>query len=281
MKNALMITVFTLLVTLFYWYVGQQVPQKETHPPEKTEIASDLTTDEMMEIGKEIVGGKGTCLTCHTIGSKAQATRFPDLANIGARAETRKKGMSAVEYLAESLYEPNAYIVEGYQAGMPTIHKPPINLSDEEILTVIAYLQSLGSTPTVTMETNLKWAQETPSAEKKGAAATAQKTPAAGTGGTNEAESLSGKALFTEHGCNTCHLADAPTKLVGPSLYDVGNRLSKAEIYESILNPDARVTEGFSKGVMKAFLAANSFYDQVSSNELKKLVDYLASLKGN
>ena len=36
---------------------------------------------------------------------------------------------------------------------MPPINKPPIGLTDKEILCVIAYLQSLGGTPTVTLQT--------------------------------------------------------------------------------------------------------------------------------
>ena len=37
---------------------------------------------------------------------------------------------------------------------MPAINKPPIGLTDQEILCVIAALQSLGGTPTVTLQTN-------------------------------------------------------------------------------------------------------------------------------
>jgi hypothetical protein len=40
---------------------------------------------------------------------------------------------------------------------MPTISQPPIGLTDQEILTVIAYLQSLGGTPTVTLQTKHKY----------------------------------------------------------------------------------------------------------------------------
>ena len=66
--------------------------------------------------------------------------------------------MSDVEYLAECLYEPNVFIVPGFNPGMPQINKAPIALSDAEILAVIAYLQSLGGEPTVTMKTKLKYA---------------------------------------------------------------------------------------------------------------------------
>ena len=51
------------------------------------------------------------------------------------------------------MYEPNAFIVPGFNPGMPVINKPPIGLTDQEILCVIAYLQSLGGTPTVTLQT--------------------------------------------------------------------------------------------------------------------------------
>ena len=75
------------------------------------------------------------------------------LEGIAVRAAERIPGMSDVEYLAQSLYEPDSYIVEGFNPGMPVINRPPIALNDQEILCVIAYLQSLGGTPTVTLET--------------------------------------------------------------------------------------------------------------------------------
>jgi hypothetical protein len=55
------------------------------------------------------------------------------------------------------MYEPDSYIVEGFNPGMPVINKPPIGLTDEEILCVIAALQSLGGTPTVTLQTTHRY----------------------------------------------------------------------------------------------------------------------------
>ena len=55
------------------------------------------------------------------------------------------------------MYEPNAFIVPGFNPGMPTINKPPIGLTDQEILCVIAYLQTLGGTPTVTLKTTHRY----------------------------------------------------------------------------------------------------------------------------
>lgn len=145
-----------LASTAFYTYVGQMVPQKVVLPPEETVLSTELTTADMVKVGREIVDGKGLCATCHTIGQTG-ALRFPDLAGIGGRAKSRIPGMSDVDYLAQSMYEPNVFIVEGFNPGMPEINKPPIGLSDEEILTVIAYLQTLGGTPTVTLKTSHKY----------------------------------------------------------------------------------------------------------------------------
>ncbi len=164
------IGVLVLATTGFYTYVGQMVPQKEVQPPAEIVLKSDLTTAEMVKIGREIMEGKGLCLTCHTIGKTAGPFRFPDLAGVDVRARTRKPGYSDVDYFAESMYEPNAYIVPGFNPGMPTINKPPVGLTDQEILCVIAYLQTLGGTPTVTLQTKHKYngATASPAAPSQG-----------------------------------------------------------------------------------------------------------------
>ncbi len=167
-----------LAATGFYTYVGQMVPQKEVLPPQETVIRSDLTTADMVKVGREIMDNKGLCFTCHTIG-KTGALRFPDLDGVGNRAKTRKPGYSDVDYFAETLYEPNAFIVPGFNPGMPTINKPPIGLTDQEILCVIAYLQSLGGTPTVTLQTSHKY-YTPPGAAPAAAPATTAGAPAPG-----------------------------------------------------------------------------------------------------
>jgi mono/diheme cytochrome c family protein len=143
--------------TGFYTYVGQMVPQKEVYPPKETLIKADVTTADMVKIGQEIFNGKGLCTTCHTIGKKTGPYRFPDLENVDVRAMTREPGLNDVEYFAKSMHEPDAFIVPGFNPGMPTINKPPIGLNEQEILCVIAYLQTLGGTPNVTLQTKHKY----------------------------------------------------------------------------------------------------------------------------
>jgi Cytochrome c len=150
--HSVRIAALVVLSTAFYGYVGQMVPQNEVHPPAEVVIRADLSTAEMVEVGRGIAEGKGLCRTCHTIGQTG-ALRFPDLDGVATRAETRVPGLSDVEYFAQSLYEPDRFIVPGFNPGMPPINRPPIGLTDQEILCVIAYLQSLGGTPSVTLQT--------------------------------------------------------------------------------------------------------------------------------
>jgi mono/diheme cytochrome c family protein len=147
------IGLLVLASTAFYTWVGQMVPQKEVLPPQETVLRADLTTADMVPVGRSLMEGKGLCMTCHTIG-RSGALRFPDLDGVAARAATRVPGLNDVEYFAQSLYAPDTYIVPGFNPGMPPINKPPIGLTDQEILTVIAALQSLGGTATVTLQTS-------------------------------------------------------------------------------------------------------------------------------
>ena len=55
------------------------------------------------------------------------------------------------------MYEPAAFVVPGFPPAMPPVNQPPIGLTDQEILCVIAALQTLGGTPTVTLKTTHRY----------------------------------------------------------------------------------------------------------------------------
>jgi len=166
-----------IATTAFYTYVGQMVPQKEVQPPEDATIGSEMTTADMVKVGRQIMSGKGLCLTCHTVG-KTGALRFPDLQGVAVRAKTRVQGLSDVEYFAQSIYEPTAFVVPGFPPAMPPMNKPPFSLTDQEILCVIAYLQSLGGTPTVTLQTKHHYNSGAAAAGAPAAATPATPAPA-------------------------------------------------------------------------------------------------------
>jgi mono/diheme cytochrome c family protein len=138
--------------TAFYTYVGQLVPQKQLLPPPVIAISADMTPVQLAAIGAKIANDKGMCLTCHTVGAPPGPRRFPDLAGIAERAKTRIAGMDQREYFSQSLCQPDSFVVPGFAKGMPTVNKAPIGLTDQELHAVVAWLESLGGQPTITLK---------------------------------------------------------------------------------------------------------------------------------
>lgn len=278
------IVVLAVTATALYTMVGQMVPQKEVPAPEVILISKDATTEEMIEIGKEIAQGKGICLTCHTIGQSG-ALRFPDLEGIGTRAATRIPGMNDVQYLAQSLYEPDIYVVEGFNPGMAVINKPPIGLTDDEILTVIAYLQSLGGTPSVTMETKHAYNGGGEEAISEAAADSAQEPPgAAEQAAALIGEALMGESLYASYGCAECHPTAPPVagEEQSPlSLHDVGARLDRKAILAGILDLDniPTLSEAEAQEKKEAMEAAG-VYNKATLDEIQAIVEFLVAQKG-
>ena len=266
MNTQVKLILFTLAVTGFYTYVGQIVPQMEAHPPKSTEIRADMSAAELAGAGREIFFGKGTCALCHTIGGKGE--RCPDLAGIGTRASTRVEDLSGPEYLAQSLYQPNAYLVDGYTPTMPVINRPPIGLEVREIAAVVAFLESQGGSVSVDATTVFEAA----------GAAPAPPPPAPAEGG-----ALDATGLIAQYGCKACHSFDTPQRLLGPSLWNIGARQDRARILRSLVEPDAEIAQGdppYPPGLMVATLGATGFYENVSLTQLSTLTEYLASLRG-
>jgi mono/diheme cytochrome c family protein len=87
--------------------------------------------------GAQLFAAQG-CNACHMVKGQGGAVG-PNLSTIGTQAATRKPGMSAADYLRESIINPNAFIVQGYQAGvMPGTYGQ--TLSNEQLDQLVAYL---------------------------------------------------------------------------------------------------------------------------------------------
>lgn len=252
--------------TLLYTWVGQLVPQKEVRPPEVVEIAEDVSTAELVEIGQGIFEGKGLCSTCHEINGTTQ--RYPDLAGIATRAAERIPGTDALTYMAESIYEPNSFIVPGFVPGMPAIDQPPIALSDDEIRAVIAYLQTLGGESTMTMATVIPFsagAETTSDVDPPGGATAAEDAAAAQVVATTPAGPVAGggEALLARFGCTECHAAEAGGE---NSLAGVGGRLDRAAIQRWLVAHEPPLPDSYRREVTLA--------------DVEAMTDYLAGLGG-
>ncbi|HEU5111669.1 MAG TPA: cytochrome c, partial [Acidimicrobiia bacterium] len=87
--------------------------------------------------GRTIFLTKG-CTGCHSREGDSE-TGFvgPDLTGLADRAGNRVEGLSAEEYVRQSVLDPQAYIVDGYGSQMPVL---PVDA--EELDALIGYLLS-------------------------------------------------------------------------------------------------------------------------------------------
>ena len=86
--------------------------------------------------GAQLFASQG-CVGCHVLPGVPGAVGVtgPSLQGVGARAATRRPGVSAEAYLRESILEPNAYTVPNYQPIMPRF-----NLPEEDLAALVALL---------------------------------------------------------------------------------------------------------------------------------------------
>ena len=279
MKQFLNLALFTLGVSLVYTAVGQVLPQLENRPPPEIKAGSSIGPDELSEAGAAVF--EANCSACHRVG---EAGRGPDLANIGAEAPARASKRAAEtgadytagDYLIEALCRPGIYLVEGYANIMP----PQANsLTGGQLLAAAAFLQTLGGEATIkgtdveSLDRFCNVAAGNVAADGSGATRAAA-VAAAETGGFESAD-----AIVAEFGCEACHNFEAPTRTLGPALLGVGGRLSKGELYEALLDPDATIPEAqppFLKGLMKTTLTGNGFYKRMTPADYAMLIEWLS-----
>jgi cytochrome c551/c552 len=104
-------------------------------------------------------------------------------------------------------------------------------------------------------------------------------TSPSGSGGGNAA---AGKAVFTANGCASCHTFKpaGATGTIGPNLDTAptsdakadGNMALAAFVHQSIVQPDAYIAKGYTKGIMPT-----TFGSSISGSDLNNLVAFIVS----
>jgi len=87
-----------------------------------------------------------------------------------------------------------------------------------------------------------------------------------------EGDAEAGKAVFADAGCGSCHTfaAAEASGTVGPDLDEALQGKDELFIYNSIVNPDAQVAEGFQPGIMP-----KTYGEQLDDKKLGDLVAFL------
>ncbi len=92
--------------------------------------------------GRDIFADGGGCDACHTVEGVSTGMVGPDLTHIGGQGAERKPGLSAKEYITESIRDPEAFVATGVERAVPGIMTQGITawLSDGEVDALVAFL---------------------------------------------------------------------------------------------------------------------------------------------
>jgi mono/diheme cytochrome c family protein len=253
---------------LLYALMANAIPQVQSAVPEELVLAGDVTPEQLVAAGEDLFHGAGGCTACHGLGARApnligdEAGTGP--IGVGGGGRPPRRGLRA--YLWESMTDPNAYVVEGYDPIMPDARR---TLSEPQIWTLVAFLQSQGGTVSVTAEDVA--ADEAAGADVTGGGTAAGTSGPALAGGTTDPEEL------LEAGtCLVCHQLGDEGTAVGPPFDGIGARLDADAIRRGILLPNADTAEGYAAmaGMMPA-----TFGEQLSATQLESIVQYLTGLR--
>ncbi len=105
-------------------------PEPTTMPTEEPSSEPEAEVD--LALGETLFAAN--CAACHG----ASVGAGPALTGMSARASEEVEGMSAEDYLHESIVDPSAHMVEGFSDIMPKVYGE--QFSAEEIASIIGYI---------------------------------------------------------------------------------------------------------------------------------------------
>ena len=107
----------------------------------ETVVVPPTTTDGEELFMLRAMGGEPGCVTCHSL-AEGSTIVGPSLAGVAGRASGRVAGLDGRSYLKQSIVEPDAYVVDGFESGkMPGVWGEV--LSPEQVDALVEYLLEL------------------------------------------------------------------------------------------------------------------------------------------
>lgn len=126
----------------------------EAAPVESPVVAqAEPAVRQAIEAGEALFFERAVCFTCHRVGERGNMIVGPNL-GIGdgmeeplvARARRRRPELSPIEYVIESMLDPDAIVVPSYAPGtMKSIDDLPLDLDDRELVQIAAFVAMQGA----------------------------------------------------------------------------------------------------------------------------------------
>lgn len=243
---------------VIYTWVARSIPQLESVVPVELNFSADVTEEELVAAGEELYNGGGGCITCHGLPTRAPnlLTDHDGEGTIGQRCTTRVPEADCKTYMYESLMNPTAYVLEGFD---PMVFQARV-FSGAQIWALVAFLQDQGGVVTVT-------------GADVAAAAANDDAPAGGP----ITASLDPLDIMRDNLCLGCHTLAGEGIATGPTFDGIGDRIDADRIRRSILDPAAEAAEGYDEllGQMPPTIA-----DFLTARQLEVLVDFLGGQRG-
>lgn len=112
-----------------------------TSGPETTAAQRDLPIGgELFE--QRVIGANPGCVTCHSF-DEGVVLVGPSLFDLAVRAPGQVEGLSAEDYLRQSIVDPDAFIVPGFSKGQ-MVGGFDESLTPEQVDSLISFLLGIG-----------------------------------------------------------------------------------------------------------------------------------------
>ncbi|HQU82659.1 MAG TPA: cytochrome c oxidase subunit II, partial [Pyrinomonadaceae bacterium] len=103
-----------------------------------------------VQAGKDLFENKLGCASCHAGGANQRGAKLEGLFGSDVKLVGGQTVKATDEYIRNSIINPSAQVVEGYQPIMPTFKG---QVTEEQLVSLVAYIKSLGGVPGATSTT--------------------------------------------------------------------------------------------------------------------------------
>jgi mono/diheme cytochrome c family protein len=130
------VQILGILLLLLFLVACAGTSPTASAPPTPAFAAGSLEAE-----GSALFSGKGRCAACHSLSTDTVIVG-PSLAGIASHAESRVAGLTAAEYLEESIVRPDAYRPPGFENEQMDTSLAK-QLTVEEVEALVAYLLTM------------------------------------------------------------------------------------------------------------------------------------------
>lgn len=107
-------------------------------------LSGNASNQTPVQAGQDLFQNKLGCASCHSGGANQRGAKLEGIFGHNVKLASGETVVADEQYIRESILNPGAKIVEGYQPIMPTFKG---QVTEEQLNALVAYIKSLGGAP--------------------------------------------------------------------------------------------------------------------------------------